>query len=154
MHMRNRRRTRGLPPGLFSAAAVLGAGFAVSLIATAGVVTPEVGDMIVFTQDKAPASEAGARIAVHRPDQFGCILDLDTMHKSGGSLIVEARLAQPAPSFRLHWAGKRTSADSGDCGTSADMILGQSDLDGLARAAGGHASVAHPMPVLTSADAR
>jgi hypothetical protein len=53
-------------------------------------------------------------IAVSRPGQYGCILNLDTLHRTGGSLIVEARLAHPAPAFRLHWAG-------GSCGRARNQ---------------------------------
>jgi hypothetical protein len=78
-------------------------------------------------------------IAVSRPGQYGCILNLDTLHRTGGSLIVEARLAHPAPAFRLHWAGGRTSSDGGDCGHDADMIIQSDDLESLVHAASGYA---------------
>lgn len=100
-----------------------------------------VGDIIVFEAN--PGSIIGmtptsGRIAALRPNQFGCILDLDTLRRHGGSLVAEARVASEGQSYRLHWAGDRTAPDSGDCGTSADLILDQSDLDRLASASGAY----------------
>jgi hypothetical protein len=136
--MKKQHRIRRLPPWMSGAAMLLVAGFAASMIAAAGRVAPAVGDIIVFRRNQLPLREPDIRIAVHRPDQYGCILSLNTLHKTGGSLIVEAQLADPAPAFRLHWAGERTSTDSGDCGHSADMIVDPVDLRNLAHAAGGH----------------
>ncbi len=101
----------------------------------------QVGDIIAFEPDPAtiannPFIPAG-RIAVHRPGQYGCILDLETLRHDGGSLVAEARLASEGHSFRLHWAGTRTAADSGDCGANADLIIDPDDLSRLAIAAGG-----------------
>jgi hypothetical protein len=104
-------------------------------------ITVQVGDIIAFEPDPAsmaanPLIPAG-RIAVHRPGQYGCILDLDTLRRDGGSLVAEARLASEGHSFRLHWAGIRTAPGSGDCGKSADLIINPDDLSRLAIAAGG-----------------
>lgn len=101
----------------------------------------EVGDIIAFEPDPTtivtdPFIPAG-RIAVHRPGQYGCILDLETLRHDGGSLVAEARLASEGHSFRLHWAGIRTAPGSGDCGESADLIISPDDLSRLAIAAGG-----------------
>lgn len=105
--------------------------------------TISVGDIITFEPDPGPISSgsmmADGRIAAHRFGTFGCILDLDTLRRHGGSLVMEARLASEGQSFRVHWAGERTAADSGDCGPSADVILDRNDLTRLAAAAGGAA---------------
>jgi hypothetical protein len=135
--MKKQHRIRRLPPWMSGAAMVLVAGFAAGMIPGAGRVAPAVGDIIVFRTNDASFREPDARIAVHRPNQYGCILNLNTLHRTGGSLIVEAQLADPAPAFRLHWAGERTSTDSGDCGHSADVIVDPVDLRNLANAAGG-----------------
>jgi hypothetical protein len=115
------------------------------LVAELGHGTPDpvaVGDIIAFEPDPGPISGsavlASGRIAVHRPNQFGCILDLDTLRRYGGSLVAEARLASEGESYRMHWAGERTAPNSGDCGPNADLIVERSDLRRLAAAAGGY----------------
>src|SRR4051812_47497480 len=138
MHAKNRTRTRWRLPGGPGLAIILAIGFTVSLMSASGRALPAVGDIIVFKAGEAPSHGHELRIAVHRPDQYGCILSFSILHQTGGSLIVEARLAQPAPAFRLHWAGVRTSADSGDCGRSADMIIAPDDLESLVREASGY----------------
>lgn len=113
-----------------------------SLAAELGRAAPEpvaVGDIIAFEPDPGPLAGGtlvSGRIAVHRPHQFGCILDLDTLRRSGGSLVAEARLASEGQSIRMHWAGRRTAPDSGDCGPNADLIVERHDLGRLAAAAG------------------
>ena len=101
----------------------------------------EVGDIIAFEPDPASLETSrfitAGRIAVHRPGQYGCILDLETLRHDGGSLVAEARLASEGRSFRLHWAGIRTAPGSGNCGESADLIMNPDDLSRLAMAAGG-----------------
>jgi hypothetical protein len=101
----------------------------------------QVGDIIAFEPDPGtmttnPFVPVG-RIAVHRPGQYGCILDLETLRHDGGSLVAEARLASEGHSFRLHWAGIRTAPGSSDCGANADLIINPDDLSRLAIAAGG-----------------
>lgn len=100
-----------------------------------------VGDIITFHPYPGPVAvgsiAADGRIAAHRPNTFGCIFDLDTLRRHGGSLVTEARLADEGQRYRVHWAGERTAADSGDCGPSADVILDRSDLTRLAAAANG-----------------
>ncbi|HVY13764.1 MAG TPA: hypothetical protein VHB27_00950 [Rhodopila sp.] len=114
------------------------------LVAGAGKVARDpvsVGDIITFEPDPGAITTVSTlpsgRIAAHRPDQYGCILDLDTLRRFGGSLVTEARLASEGQSYRLHWAGERTAPDSGDCGSSADLILSRRDLNRLAAAGGG-----------------
>jgi len=127
----------GLPSGLFAGTLVLAAGIVATLLPNLTRAAPKVGDIVVFSPaDDRGASDA-ARIAVRRTGLPGCVLDLDAIRRTGGSLVVEARLTRPIPAFRLHWAGLRTSVASDDCGNSADMIIEETDLTNLAFAAGG-----------------
>jgi hypothetical protein len=152
-----RRRTRpkfGITPLRWVAAPAT----AVIMVALAGglTVTPSrdirVGDIITFTPDPSLWSSPGGgaeRISVHRPGSFGCVLDLGVLRYLGGSLVAEAQFANEGHSFRLHWAGERTAADASDCGASADLIIDQSTLRQLARAAsaGSGASALGPMQI-------
>jgi hypothetical protein len=144
------RMVRLLAPAVFGAAAVFVAAGAATLISfvRSGAA---VGDLIVFEPNAGPVADTEPRLVVHRPDQFGCVLDLNTIRQSGGSLIIEARLSGDGQNYRLHWAGERTTADSGDCGHSADLIVDHSDLDNLAVAAGGFGLGHKRTPVFTTA---
>jgi hypothetical protein len=66
-----------------------------------------------------------------------CILSPSAMATGGGSLVVEARRMTTPPIYRIHWAGKRTSDGSSNCGKQADLILSRTDLQKLANTAGG-----------------
>ena len=66
-----------------------------------------------------------------------CILDVPTMQKSGGSLVVESTQSEPGRIFQVHWAGARTSNDRDDCGGSADLLLNSNEIFSLIVAAGG-----------------
>ncbi len=110
------------------------------LIAELGHAAPDavsVGDIIAFEPAPGPIGTGAVlpsgRIAVHRPNQFGCILDLNTLRRYGGSLVTEARLASEGESYRMHWAGERTAPNSGDCGPNADLIVERSDLQPAGR---------------------
>jgi hypothetical protein len=98
----------------------------------------DVGDIIVFNPWHRAAPDTPIRFAVHRPNQFGCVIDLTTVTQSGGSLVIEAKLASEGRSYRLHWAGDHTSTGSSDCGSSADLIIDPENLEMLANAAGGY----------------
>jgi hypothetical protein len=126
-----------LAPALLGAAAAITGATAVTLVSLAHS-TARVGDIIAFEPSAEPGPETETRLPVDRPDRPGCVLDLNTIRRTGGSLIVEARLADSGRRFLLHWAGARTSADSSDCGHSADLIADRSDMDILALAAGGY----------------
>jgi hypothetical protein len=98
---------------------------------------PQVGDLVAFDPaHRAPFSSA-ARLTANRPRQTSCVLDVATMQRSGGSLVVERRGIAPDRLYRAHWSGPRTSEDVDDCGTQADLVLSQNDIDTLATAAGG-----------------
>jgi hypothetical protein len=129
---------RVVAPALFGAAAALAAAGVVTLVSSAVRDSAKVGDIIAFEPSNDALPDTEARLVVHRPDQFGCVLDLAAIRHGGGSLVIEARLSGEGRRFRLHWAGERTTADSGDCGRSADLIVDRGDLDSLAMAAGGY----------------
>jgi hypothetical protein len=102
--------------------------------------TTYIGDIVSFVPAANPPVEDGVRLIVHRRDQFGCILDLDILRQSVGSLIVESQASEAVGRFQVHWAGERTAADTGNCGKSADLILDGQQLDILATGAGGYGS--------------
>nr|WP_294518032.1 hypothetical protein [uncultured Rhodopila sp.] len=135
-------KTRKAQPGpsavVFISAAVLSAGLTLTLLSCLGQAIPQVGDIVVFAPANTRDDDSKIRIAVHRPGQPGCVLDLGTIRQTGGSLVVEARLSRPIPGFRLHWAGERTSVENDDCGSSADLFVGKGDLGSLVTAAGGY----------------
>jgi hypothetical protein len=107
---------------------------------------PRIGDIVSFTPSADRPVEPGTRLIVHRPDQFGCVLDLRVLRHSGGSLVVEGQATDAAGSFRVHWAGARTSADTANCGNNADLILERQELDILALGAGGYGAGEKPLP--------
>jgi hypothetical protein len=111
---------------------------AVHAIAAMTHMTPHIGDIVSFVRQTGEPVGDGVRLIVHRSSQVGCILDLGILRRSGGSLIVESQVTEVAGDFRVHWAGERTSADSGNCGNSADLILDRRELDILALGAGGY----------------
>jgi hypothetical protein len=129
---------RLLLPALYG---VLTFGLAFGAVAALSVVVrggPAVGDIITFDTIHPPPLLNDVRLLVHRPDQFACVLDLNTIRQGGGSLIVEARIPGETRAFHLHWAGGRTSTDTADCGQTADLIVDHHDVDVLALAAGGY----------------
>jgi hypothetical protein len=123
---------------------VTGAGCMVTLLVAMNAITqfshatPRIGDMVSFIASPQQQADGGTRVAAHRPDQFGCALDLNTLRHSGGSVVVESEINLAPGSFRVHWAGERTTAGTGNCGANADLILNTHELDILASAAGGY----------------
>nr|WP_294503810.1 hypothetical protein [uncultured Rhodopila sp.] len=136
--MKTSKAQRGRSAVVFTSAAVISAACMAALLSALGPPTPQVGDIVVFAPAASRGEDNNLRIAVHRPGQPGCVLDLDTIRQTGGSLVVEARLWRPIPGFRLHWAGERTATESDDCGANADLLVSKSDLGSLAIAAGGY----------------
>jgi hypothetical protein len=123
---------------------VIGAGCMMAMLSAVGAIaeyahpTPHLGDIVSFAAFRnEPAGEA-TRLMVHRENQFDCVLDLNILHQSGGSLVVESQVNEAAQSFRVHWAGERTTADGRNCGDKADLIIDVRDLDVLALSAGGY----------------
>ena len=137
MRTRHNRTGRLLLPALLGATAAVAAATVVNLMSAMAMGNAKIGDIIAFEPSHDILTDAETRIVVHRPDQFGCVLDLNTIRQVGGSLVIEAQLSSEGNSFRLHWAGERTASGSGDCGQSADLIVDHPDLDSLVLAAGG-----------------
>lgn len=74
----------------------------------------QIGDIIAFPATRVPSvrtvSFAARRGIV--ADSVSCILDVQTMQKSGGSMVVETSQFEPGRIFRVHWAGVRTAHGS------------------------------------------
>ena len=97
---------------------------------------PRVGDILVFHRGaRMPADwEFTAATAAAAPTT--CTLRPDVMAAEGGSLVVEQSFDSPR-SFQVHWAGARTSQGNSDCGSSAELMLPEGDLQLLSNAVGG-----------------
>ena len=143
----NDRKSRELYAAFIVVAVVMTAG----ILSTAGLLrladrmAPQIGDILAFRATRAP-SISTASFAVRRAmsaDSRSCILDVQTMQKSGGSLVVETSQFEPDRIFRVHWAGVRTSSDGDDCGSSADLLLNSNQISALIFAAGGTGVEAH-----------
>jgi hypothetical protein len=137
---------RFLLPAIVILGCVLIALSAVNAIAAMAHIKPHIGDIVAFTPSTDPQDEDGTRLIVHRSTQFGCILDLSVLRRSGGSLVVESQVTEAGDSFRVHWAGERTSADNANCGRSADLVLDAQELDILALNAGGYGTGPKRLP--------
>ncbi len=100
---------------------------------------PGTGDIISFHPTKGVLHVQTTIAAVPAGDSPAtpCILDPRVMKASGGSLVIESTQFKPSLSYRVHWAGVRTSDDGTDCGTSAELLLSQADLSALFLAADG-----------------
>ncbi len=133
-----------LPAADIGRTAILGGVLGVLLASCVAVVAaastlelgPKVGDILVFKPGaqvpadwEFPAVNQGGQLPV------SCNLKPDAMTSGGGSLVVEQRLEHRA--YRVHWAGTRTSADTGNCGATADLVVSGGDLQLLINAVGG-----------------
>ena len=101
---------------------------------------PRIGDFISFDRSRRISTGVHAQITVTAANSLStapCILDVHVMGAAGGSLMIAAVHPKPNPSFRVHWAGGRTSDGVTDCGTTADFLLSRTDLATLTFAAGG-----------------
>ena len=96
---------------------------------------PHVGDIIAFNASKKVSPDSEPRIAVILPSAASCILDVRTMRKSNGSLIIEATGSDPTVSYHVHWAGGPTSATETSCGVSANLSLSEVQITSLKIAA-------------------
>jgi hypothetical protein len=123
---------------LAGAAALLSFVGAINLARAVAEMGPNVGDVLDFRPDRGLAVDMDARLAVSRVDQSTCQLDVVAIRRSGGSLIVEQRRPGTPHVYQVHWSGPRTSSDNGDCGTSADLLLKDTDMEVLSMAAGGY----------------
>ena len=138
MRSTNRKTFASLLPAVAVVVSVMAAGVAGNAIGTYVSGAPQVGYMIAFEPSPAVGADKGGRLVVHRGDKSDCVLDLATLHRFGGSLVVESKVTGDTAGFRVHWAGQRTSNGSGDCGADAILIAGRQDLDLLAQSAGGY----------------
>jgi hypothetical protein len=120
------------------AATVMGAGIAGNIVGNYVVRAPRIGHIIAFIPSKDSQPAIGARLVVHRRDRSDCVLDLDVLRRSGGSLIVESQV--PGAGYSAHWAGARTSNDARDCGADADLVVRRQYLDVLDSFANGPGS--------------
>jgi hypothetical protein len=111
----------------------------VGLLALAEHFEPQVGDIIAFPASARPSvSTASMTVSpAASASQSTCVLDVEVIHRLGGSLVIEAVHARPDHHFQVHWAGVRTSHDRDSCGDSADLLLNRSQVAALIFAAGG-----------------
>jgi hypothetical protein len=138
----DRRKTSQPPQFVLTLAAMLLALLAVvsgmvGMVHQAAELGPRVGDLVAFDPAHRAAFTSDARLTAFRPQQTACVLDLSTIQKSGGSLVLERRGSGPERLYHAHWSGLRTSRDADDCGSQADLVLSRNDIDTLAAAAGG-----------------
>ncbi len=138
----NENKSRGLGSILLGMAALALAGMVgtIGLLQHVGKLGPKVGDIVAFEPVDSFSRDMKARVEAVATDTrlaAKCVLDVQAMHASGGSLVIEARLPQTQHGYRVHWAGRHSSDDGTDCGSSAELLLNQDDLEVLAMAAGG-----------------
>ena len=138
--------------GLISAAllavvvSLVGLAGAVKIAQTAVTLGPAVGDIVQFDPRGYMPIDMKTQIDTTRTDAKSCMLDLATIHRSGGSLIVEERLRVGGnPRYRVHWAGTRSADGAADCGPQDDLVLDDSNRNLLALAAGGWGVVHTPV---------
>jgi hypothetical protein len=125
---------------------------AVKIAETAVNLGPGVGDIISFdTMAKMPG-DLDSQVVAAQSGGRECMLDLGTLHRDGGSLIVEARVPGNQPAYQVHWAGKQSSASQYNCGSSAELTVDATNLNLLAMAAGGWGPTHYPLISLSFLD--
>ena len=139
----NDSKSSGVGSVLLGVAAVMLAGMVgtIGLINQVGELGPKVGDIVSFDPLDPISRDMHARLpAIPVDDRPGvaCALDVRVMHANGGSMIIEAHVPRSSFSYRVHYAGARSSNDSADCGSSVDLLVNQEDIEVLAMAAGGY----------------
>ena len=139
----------GLIQAVAVAALVMAAGVAGNVAGTYVHSAPLVGHIVAFEASAKVGSDAATSMVVHRRDRSDCVIELNVIRRVGGSLVVETQIGGTGM-FRVHWAGPRTSNDSADCGSDADLIVGRHDLDILASSAGGYGTGQGRVPALAS----
>ncbi len=133
-------KSTGLIPATLLAVvvALVGLASAVKIARTAVDLGPAVGDIVQFDPKSYLPTDMHTQVAATRADASGCTLDIEAIHRAGGSLVVEQRYhAGQSPRYQVHWAGRRSAEGAADCGREADLMLDDSNLDLLAMAAGG-----------------
>jgi hypothetical protein len=138
----NDSKSNGIGSVLLGMTALVLAGMigTIGLLQKVGELGPKVGDIVSFDPRENFSRDMKAQVTAipvgARPG-IACILDVRTMHASGGSIVIESRQPEIPAGFRVHWAGGNSSTDGNDCGKSADLLLSREDLEVLAIAAGG-----------------
>jgi hypothetical protein len=98
---------------------------------------PAVGDVVAFDANFGVPTDLPTRLSVVRADGTPCELDLNVMQLVHGSLVVHAATGESSHAYGLHWAGLHSSAGSGDCGASADIVASDGVMATLLAATGG-----------------
>lgn len=96
------------------------------------------GDIIRLSPTDPPVSDSEARfpvIVIGDGPERACMFDLRVMELSGGSIVIEATRFDPVLSYRVHWAGVRTSNDATDCGRAAELRVSADGIAALSIAA-------------------
>lgn len=96
------------------------------------------GDIIRLSPTDPPVSDSEARfpvIVIGDGPERACMFDLRVMELSGGSIVIEATRFDPVLSYRVHWAGVRTSNDATDCGRAAELRVSADGIAALSMAA-------------------
>jgi hypothetical protein len=127
-----------LAPLVAGVLGVLILGTTIEVVHRAASLGPKVGDMIAYHGERAVASDPSMRLDIARADGKACVVDLATLRKGKGSLVVEERHPAPGRFYRVHWSGGPTSAGETDCGDDADLILKNDTMAAMAMAAGGY----------------
>lgn len=130
---------------LAAVVSLTGVAGAVKLAHTMVNLGPGVGDIISFDAKSATPGDMESQTVLAHDASGECMLDLGALRKTGGSLIIETRVAGNPASYRVHWAGKQSSADQHNCGSSAELTLDASKLGMLAMAAGGWGPIHQPL---------
>ena len=150
MRTTKHKSTGGLIQAVAVAALVMAAGVAGNVAGTYVHNAPLVGHIVAFQESATVGSDADTSLAVHRQDRSDCVIDLNVIRRFGGSLVVETQIGDTGM-FRVHWAGPRTSNDSGDCGSDADLMVDRHELDILASSAGGYGTRQRRVPAFGDA---
>jgi len=98
---------------------------------------PELGDLIAFPARAAPDT-ATPTLSVSRDDGTSCVLDVATIQREGGSLVVVRRDISHSLILRVQWVGRRSAPGADDCGASTNLLLNKAEMTALLFAAGGY----------------
>jgi len=97
---------------------------------------PSVGDIVAFDAGRPAPAELQQNVRALIDDR-PCVLALQTLVGSGGSIVVEAvDPNSPAP-YRIHLAGGPVGSDHTACAANGSLLVSQDALLTLATAAGG-----------------
>jgi hypothetical protein len=137
----NESKASGIGTVLLGVTAIALAGMVgtIGLIRQVETLGPKVGDIIAFDPQDPMSRDMKPHVMAVPANHVGiaCELDVQAMHQAGGSVIIESRALETRGSIRIHWSGVRTATDGTNCGSSADLVVDQDDIEILALAAGG-----------------